>query len=444
MAAAKNMPISQPIQVTKRLVYLVTSDQEFGESMYQQISHFGYVIQIVNNPKNLAKVVAEHASVAILIDLSSQDISVAEEVIATGFNQTGNTKIPIIFISDQNTQESRLQALRAGGMAFFPKPVNIVGLIDKIDKQDVTAAGEPYRVLVVEDQVPVANYYQMILKLAGMEVQVVTDSTQVLQELVDFHPDLILMDLFMPAVSGAELATLIRQMDEYISIPIVFLSSEDDFAKHIEMMRLGSDDFLTKPIKAAHLVELVKSRLERLKILRSYMVRDSLTGLLNHSSFRGILAQEVNRCKRQQNKIALAMIDVDHFKNVNDTYGHAAGDIVLKGLSRLLLQRLRKSDIIGRYGGEEFVVLFLDVTSKQAYKVMNELRIHFSEMEFFPTPEKRLSVTFSVGLATFPEFQTAKQLSDAADAALYQAKAAGRNQIIIASPTKNSIEVNEQ
>jgi diguanylate cyclase (GGDEF)-like protein len=200
------------------------------------------------------------------------------------------------------------------------------------------------------------------------------------------------------------------------------------------MMSLGSDDFLTKPIKATHLVAIVRSRLERLKTLRTYMVRDSLTSLLNHTSFRGILSQEVSRCRRQHTRMALTMIDVDHFKKVNDTYGHAAGDSVLKGLSRLLKQRLRKSDIIGRYGGEEFVALFLDAGHEEAYKVLDELRIHFSEIEFTPVPDKILSVTFSGGIATFPEFPTAKELSDAADAAMYQAKAFGRNQIVIAKP----------
>jgi diguanylate cyclase (GGDEF)-like protein len=331
-----------------------------------------------------------------------------------------------------------LKAIRAGGVAFFSRPVDIIGLIDKLDEQDISEVSDPYRVLVVEDQAPVANYYQMVLKMAGMDVRVVIDSTTVLQQLVEFHPDLVLMDLYMPQVSGAEVAMLIRQIDDFVSIPIVFLSSEDDFSKHIEMMSLGSDDFLTKPIKASHLVALVKSRLERLKTLRSYMVRDSLTGLLNHTSFRGILTQEINRCNRQQARLALAMLDVDRFKQVNDTYGHAAGDSVLKGLSRLLRQRLRKSDIIGRYGGEEFVALMLDATPEQAHKIMDELRIHFSEMEFRPVPDRLLYVTFSCGIATYPQFPTAKQLSDAADAAMYQAKAAGRNRIVIAQPEKDN------
>jgi len=217
-----------------------------------------------------------------------------------------------------------------------------------------------------------------------------------------------------------------------MSIPIIFLSSEDDFGKRLETLDLGGDDFLIKPIKANHLKAVVRSRLERSKILRSYMVRDSLTGLLNHTAIRSVLAQEVTRSKRQNIPLSLAMLDIDHFKMVNDTYGHAAGDSVLKGLSRLLQERLRKYDIIGRYGGDELLTLLINCDETQAFKIMEEIRIHFSEIEFYPVDSKPLLLTFSCGISTFPKYQTAEQLSDSADQALYSAKGSGRNQTKLA------------
>lgn len=438
MDSAKNKAKPQLIRLARRFILLISQDKEFASSLDHQISHFGYAIQTVSDFPALSSAITEQATSAILVDMDSITPVLGDMNLADAVRNLRITSIPLIFLSVSNNQYVRLDAVRAGGIAFFPKPVDIISLVDKLDEQEVVKHGDPYRVLVVDDQVPVANYYQMVLRMAGMEAKVVSDSTQVLESLQEFHPDLILMDLYMPIVDGADLARVIRQMDEYVSIPIVFLSNEDDFNKRIEMMSLGSDDFLTKPIKATHMVEIVRSRLERLKTLRTYMVRDSLTGLLNHTSFRGILSQEVSRCSRQGTRIALAMIDVDNFKTVNDAYGHAVGDTVLKGLSRLLKQRLRKSDIIGRYGGEEFVVLFLDAGFDEAFTVLDELRLHFSEIEFRPVPEKVLSVTFSGGIATFPEFKTAKELSDAADAAMYQAKEAGRNRIIVFTPDKNS------
>jgi diguanylate cyclase (GGDEF)-like protein len=274
----------------------------------------------------------------------------------------------------------------------------------------------------------------MILKMSGINATIVADPAQVLDQMHDFHPDLILMNGFLPEMDAAHLARLIRQIDEFVSIPIIFLSNEDDFSKRKEALDLGADDFLVKPVKAAHLMAVVRSRLERSRTLRSFMVRDSLTGLLNHTAFRSVLSQEVNRCKRQNARISLAMLDIDHFKQVNDTYGHAAGDSAIKVLSRLLKQRLRSSDIVGRYGGDEFVALLLDCESDQALKIMDEVREHFSQIELYPNEARSLFLTFSCGISTYPNFTSAESMSDAADQALYLAKAGQRNRVMVALP----------
>lgn len=427
-----HIPVHQ-VQSSDKLIYLVTRDQQLVSFVSQQTNHFGYFVQQVRELKSLENVIADHHAVAIIVDISSWESGLFEKDIFFETGELQASSSPLIFISDNDDQAIRLKAIRAGGMAFFTKPVNIVSLIDKLDALHTKSTSPiPYRVLIIEDQHPVASYYQMVLKMSGMDAQIITSSKYVLEQVREYHPDLILMDTFMPGINGVELARVIRQIDELLSIPIIFLSGEDDFNKRIEALDLGGDDFLIKPIKASHLIAVVKSRLERLKTLRSYMVRDSLTNLLNHTTFRNILSQEVNRCKRQNAKLALAMLDIDHFKKVNDTYGHAAGDSVLKSLSRLLQQRVRKSDIVGRYGGEEFVVLFLDCVAEQALQIMDDIRLHFSEIEFYPTEKSALSVTFSCGISTHPDFLEAKNLSDAADIALYAAKSAGRNQIMIA------------
>lgn len=417
-----------------QLVYLVSPDQPYGAFLAHQISHFGYFVQSVRDLPGLQNALAEHASVAAIIDLSPFGVVSYREQIFTELSATWQSSIPLIFLSDFDEQDSRLRAIRSGGVAFFSKPVDIVNLVDTLDSLQMPPTEDRHRVLIVEDQQAIASYYQMVLKMSEMDAEIVTDSTRLLSKMYDYHPDLILMDLYMPEVNGFELAKMIRQMNEFVSIPIVFLSSEENFDRRMEAMRLGGDDFLTKPIKASHLVGLVRSRLERLRTLRSYMVRDSLTSLINHTTFRGMLAQEVSRCRRQENRLALAMLDLDHFKQINDTYGHAVGDSILKSLSRLLKQRLRKSDIIGRYGGEEFVALLLDVDAAQAHNVMEEIRTHFAEVEHHPTTKGAIYVTFSCGIAAYPDFTTAKQLSDAADQALYAAKDAGRNRVVIAHP----------
>ncbi len=168
------------------------------------------------------------------------------------------------------------------------------------------------------------------------------------------------------------------------------------------------------------------------------MVRDSLTGLLNHTAIKDQLSHEMSRAKRQGKPLSFAMVDIDHFKNVNDSYGHPVGDRVIKSLSRLLKQRLRENDLVGRYGGEEFAVILTDADGSTAMKVMDGIRNDFSQLLHL-AENKEFSVTFSCGIADISNYPDMSKLADAADKALYKAKHAGRNQVKLADeqPTKS-------
>jgi diguanylate cyclase (GGDEF)-like protein len=253
----------------------------------------------------------------------------------------------------------------------------------------------------------------------------------VMRALVEFMPDLVLMDMYMPTCNGLELAAVIRQQEAYVSIPIVFLSTEANLDMQLKAMQIGGDDFLTKPIQPEQLVSAVSSRVQRSQTLRSLMVRDSLTGLLKHTIVKERLEVETARAQRQGIPMAFAMIDIDHFKLVNDMYGHATGDRVIKSLARLLQQRLRKSDIIGRYGGEEFALILPNTDSMAASKVLDELRDGFARIRQ-QSNGAMFYTTFSCGVAEFPSCDNAARLIDAADRALYAAKHAGRNRVVIA------------
>ena len=211
------------------LVYLVTADPQFGAFMAQQIGHFGYFVQIVNDLTGLENAIAKHLSTAILVDLPALAQKMANGDLFEGIKVFRQTSIPIMFISDQDDQATRLKAIRAGGTAFFSKPVDTVSLIDHLDELNSAETTAPYRVLVVEDQPPIANYYKMVLNMAGMDAQVTTEATKVLQQMIEYHPDLILLDLYMPEANGAELVRVMRQMEECVRIPIVFLLIEDYF-----------------------------------------------------------------------------------------------------------------------------------------------------------------------------------------------------------------------
>ena len=264
-----------------------------------------------------------------------------------------------------------------------------------------------------------------------MSVNIVTDPLEIMQPLIEFDPDLVLLDLYMPQCNGLELAQIIRQLDKFVGTPIVFLSSEANLDKQLHAMSLGADDFLVKPIAPQHLILTLANRIHRHRVLCSLMVRDSLTGLLNHTAIKEQLNLDMARARRTNTPLSCAMIDIDHFKRVNDTYGHATGDRVLKNIARLLRQRLRETDVVGRYGGEEFTVIMSATDAAAAATVMNDIREDFSRLAHV-SEGREFFITFSCGVADMSSTTEGGQLGEAADRALYEAKHTGRNKVVMA------------
>ncbi len=311
------------------------------------------------------------------------------------------------------------------------KPVNITELCSTLSQLTSAVTPEPYRIMIVDDDPQMAEYHALILQEAGMITLAVNDPLQVMSPLFEFKPDLILMDMYMPGCNGMELAKAIRQIGSYFSIPIVYLSSETDLDKQFQAMQTGGDAFLTKPINPHRLVSSVAVRAERMKIIRSQMVRDSMTGLFNHTATKEQLDTVIAYAQRKQEEVCFAMIDVDKFKGVNDTYGHPIGDRVLIALARLIRQRVRKADIVGRFGGEEFAVILPGCSISEAVTLLNEVRESFAAVTF-EAKEETFSCTFSCGVAPLSLFGDATAINAGADEALYAAKDGGRNLVVAA------------
>jgi diguanylate cyclase (GGDEF)-like protein len=301
--------------------------------------------------------------------------------------------------------------------------------MERLDQFAQRMLQEPFRVLIIEDEALTASFCARVLESVGMEVVVVHDPLGAMAPLADLRPDLVLMDLHMPGCSGAELAAVIRQEDSYVGLPIVYLSCECNREDQLSALNQGAEDFLTKPISPAHLVSIVTARALRGRQLRGLMERDRLTGLLNNGSMKEQLRREMGRAARNGAPLSFAMIDLDHFKRVNDLHGHPAGDSVLVNLARLLQRRLRKTDIIGRYGGEEFGVILPDTKPETAARVIDGLRRSFAELTH-AIGDEAIQLSFSAGIANFPDHTLPASLIRAADAALYEAKRGGRNRVV--------------
>jgi diguanylate cyclase (GGDEF)-like protein len=413
------------------VIYLFGPSFE-DKRLRDNLAGFGYEPIFCCSAEDLLRRVSGNSPDVLLVDADEIGPGMGPSPIGIiqGIQDAAKLRLPVIFVSSRDTIELRLSAVRAGGEAFFLKPWNITQLTDKIESLTKDVSREPFRVLIVDDDPNLSLYHSVLLKTAGMTTDIVNNPFQVCAKLIDFLPDLILMDVHMPGCNGEELARVIRQMRSFDCVPIVFLSAEKDTDKQLAAMSMGGDDFMTKPVVPHHLIASVSTRAERMRLIRSFMDRDSLTGLLNHSKTKEQLDIALASAKRQKSTLSFAMIDIDHFKRINDTYGHPVGDTVIVTLSRLLQQRMRKSDVVGRYGGEEFAVVVEGADGHTAFAIIDEVRSAFAKIEHRSDAEVFTS-TFSCGIASFPPWEKSTTICNAADKALYDAKHAGRNRTVV-------------
>ncbi|WP_371374135.1 response regulator [Sporomusa aerivorans] len=415
---------SQP----RKTVIMVDDDEHFLEGLAFQLECFGYEVFKFHKLKEAEEALPNLDPAGIVMDMVFPEGDVAGAFAVKRLRAMKDYHIPVVFLSRRNDIHSRLAAVKAGSDAYFLKPVRPTDLIDKLDQLTRKEEPAPCRVLIIDDDPSMAEYHAALLEQNGMKTLTLRDSLKVLDYLSVFNPDLILLDLNMPECNGYELAKVIRQVPAYFRIPIVFLSGEKNLALQMQAMATGGDDFITKPVQPEHFICSVRLRAERMRLLRQYMERDGLSGLYNHSVMKQYIERLFLQALRSDTPLSLAIIDLDCFKDINDTYGHVAGDLVILGISRLLEQRLRSTDIIGRMGGEEFAVIMPDTPVATAYQVMEEIRTKFEGI-CHESVNGTFHATFSCGLAGFPRYTDATGLYNAADKALYKAKDLGRNRI---------------
>ncbi|NYS61805.1 diguanylate cyclase [Vreelandella salicampi] len=422
-------PQSSTHNKQQRLIYLCDDEPEQVDQLVHHLRCFGHeAVHFTDTERFFSAVLARRPDAVIMDVHFPQGQTAGTETLESLMRLTGES-IPSIVLSSYSDFHSRLSAVRAGCHGYFTKPVKPLDLILAVDEITMPAGDEPLRVLVVDDEPDAADYHTLILEQAGMAVTQVNHPADALAALERFSPDLLLVDVYMPVCSGEELASIIRQQLEHVGLPIIYLSTETDREKQISAMSAGVEAFLTKPVSPTELVSAVRLRAERLRMLRSLMSRDSMTGLYNHSTTTELINKALALGHREDSQHTLVMIDIDCFKEVNDTHGHLAGDQVIITLARLLKSRLRNSDIIGRYGGEEFVVLLKNIDVSATAELINTLRHDFSRVDYH-AGQQHFRCTFSAGISHFPSQPSTEALRLTADKALYRAKHQGRNQVV--------------
>jgi len=299
----------------------------------------------------------------------------------------------------------------------------------------------PRRVLLVEPSARECARLRNELISGQMEVYPASDLITAIHALSNFQPNLILAHMHLPTYGGMELVRRVKEDCSTRSIPVILYSDIATAEERVRALDLGAVDLLSKPIVSAELIARVRAVLKArhtLSMLEQRAYLDGLTGLANRGVLEDQLLREWDACHRRGTALAVVIVDLDHFKAINDMYGHPVGDQVLRQTARTLALSVRSSDLVARYGGEEFVVVAPDCPQVAAITLAQRFRADLAEWTIFGDSTD-IVVTASVGIATADWTKdTPPELLRHADEALYQAKRSGRDAIWVYDSSRGS------
>jgi diguanylate cyclase (GGDEF)-like protein len=301
------------------------------------------------------------------------------------------------------------------------------------------------KVLLVEDDPVQAKATQDLLQRTGYEVEWATDGINAIKMVKTSKPDIILLDVILPGLDGHEVCRWLKIEESTKGIPVIMLTIKKELADKITGLQVGADDYLPKPYNELELnariyaslrtkalqdeLKMKNRQLEELLLKVEYMATtDALTGLYNRRRFHDALSKEFERSRRYRTPFTLIMVDIDHFKKINDNHGHVIGDNVLKEVSKIFMKNVREIDTASRYGGEEFMIILPNTEKEGALNVAERFRKGTEEFKF---SDFNGSITVSIGYTTMPDpdIKNEDVLIRCVDHALYRAKQNGRNRI---------------
>ena len=323
----------------------------------------------------------------------------------------------VVVVFGEDAFEEKVRAIRSGADLFITRPVDVEALARRVVALRERKARPPRRILAVEDDPVAHTLLRGILGAAGYEVAICSEAAEFERTLIAFAPDLVLMDVQLTSdLSGHDLVRYVRQSQHFATLPVIVVTSDSQRRAMLDSAHAGADLFVPKPVDWDLLLSQIGAALDRATAVRELTDRDPLTGVLTRAAFE----TRARQLAAKGDAAALVLLDLDRFKEINDTRGHAAGDRVLASTGALLRRSVRASDAVARYGGEEFALLLDGMSVPSAVALCERLMADLQDAA---------GVTFSAGVA--PLERDVDETLRRADAALYEAKRGGRARVVM-------------
>lgn len=375
------------------------------------------------------------------------------------------THIPVLMVTALSDIEDRIKGLEAGADEFLTKPINDTPLfarvkslsrmktvIDELKMRNKTNAAlgasaiemkddfTKTKILIINDDVIQAKNITKMMTKISTEVKIITDPAQI-DTFVGYIPDLIIISCQLDKGDPLRIAVMIRSKEQFNHAVIMLMAEEENIPMVIKGMELGINDYFIYPVDENELIARLRTQLKRKQYqdnLRDELeqsvnlsIKDGLTAVFNRHYFDIHINQVIRKSVESIRPLSLMMFDIDHFKMVNDTYGHQCGDEILKTFTNTLKSMFRVTDLISRYGGEEFSVLLSDTPLNQAMNIAERVRLAIESLNFkIPNQETILKKTTSIGVSEYKNGESVEEFIGRTDKALYEAKETGRNKVV--------------
>ena len=396
---------SQKQQSSHRTIYLFFTAGSPVEQIEPVLQKHGCEVKRTDDPAVLIQEIGRQRPDAIVADTERLSTFTVVSSELARLHRDSGTKIPLALLSSSNSLKVRVEAMRAGGDAYFVAPFDISSIAEQVLRLSEPQHPEAYRILVVEDDPAQADFTTTILRKAGMETDTVTEPLRIMEALEAFRPDLILMDIYMPDINGIELTSIIREDPDFLTIPIVFVSGEQNPEKQLDALSVGGDDFIAKPIKPKHLLGVVQNRINRsINMRRATGIdkqHDRVTGLLSRRQFLDSLSN-MTEMPPDEHQTAVIHIRPDQLSEIREQHGLGTSDNLMARLGDVIGNTIATGDLACRINDDGLAILAHRATERQLHEFAAHLCATVAAQPFMVNDEN-VALTASVGLCLYDQ-----------------------------------------